>query len=154
MTSEQYQALLQGLAHVAVLPDPAALLNVGLLNIGEYRAVLVHEPGYDPNLLQVRLILGGFPAELKEVVTQKLLEMNYIAGYGGEWVYSLMPESGEAVLSARIHLDSNLSAQELWQVLSDCARHGGEMWDGMLAESEGGGNGVAPGLDFAAAQRA
>ncbi|MBC5766502.1 hypothetical protein [Ramlibacter albus] len=128
MNQEQYLALLRDLAHVACLSDASSLLTSGRIVIGELATLLVHDPRYDPGLLQVRYRLGAVPAELREVVLQALLEANYAAGYGGECVFSLMPESGDAVLTARLALAPSLSAQDLWQSLSDMARHGQEMW--------------------------
>jgi hypothetical protein len=46
MTSEQFQLLLQDLAHVAGLSDSSGLLKHGRVKIGELDAVLVHEPVY------------------------------------------------------------------------------------------------------------
>jgi hypothetical protein len=126
MTPEQYQYLLHELAHVAGLPYPMALMNHGRLKIGDVNAVLVYEPQYDPGLMQARLMLGCVPQELKAAVMEALLEANYFEGYGGECVFSLSPQSGEIVLSAH----------ELWQALSDVARHGSQMWETIMAECE------------------
>ena len=135
MTSEQYHALLRDLAHVAGLPDSLRLVRHGRLGIGECRAVLVHEPAYDPDILQLRLILGSVPEALKDVIAQALLEANYVEGYGGECVFSLAPESGDAVLTMRLHLPPTFSAQELWQELSDIARHGSQMWEAIVSHA-------------------
>ena len=136
MTPEQYQYLLHELAHVAGLPYPLALMNHGRLKIGDVNAVLIYEPQYDPDLMQARLLLGGVPHELRESVMEALLEANYFEGYGGECVFSLSPQSGEIVLTMRLPLLPSLSAQELWQALSDIARHGSQMWEAIMAENE------------------
>jgi hypothetical protein len=134
LTSYQFDALLRDLAHVAGLPETSALLTSGAFDIAGRRAVLVHKPDYDPDLLQMRLVLGSFPPELKPDITQALLELNYVAGFAGEWVYSLLPGSAQAVLTSRIHLHDTSSAHDLWQVLSDCARHGLELWESLLSD--------------------
>lgn len=136
MNPEQYQYLLHELAHVAGLPYPLALMNHGRLKIGDVSALLIYEPQYDPDLMQARLLLGSVPDELREAVMQALLEANYFEGYGGECVFSMSPQSGEIVLTMRLPLLPSLSAQELWQALSDIARHGSQMWETIMAECE------------------
>ena len=133
MTSEQYQSLLRELARVGGLADASALLDGGCLKIGELDVLLEHEPGYDPELLQVRALLGGFPEEQEHIITKALLQANYASGYGGECVFSLLPESDDVVLTMKMRLDASLSAQELWQSLSDIARHGTRMWKTVIS---------------------
>lgn len=134
MTSEQYQALLHELARVAGLSDTSSLLEHGRVTIGESSALLEHNPGYDADLLQVRLLLGRFPTEHADVVSKALLEANYISGYGGECVFSLLPGSDDVVITMRMKLHPSLSPQELWQELSDIARHGSKMWEEVVAK--------------------
>jgi hypothetical protein len=134
MTADQYQAILQELARVARVPDPSALIEAGRIEVSGHRALLVHEPDYDPHLLQVRIVLGAFPLEHREAVALGLLEANYLAGYGGEWVYSLLPETKEAVLTIRLPLVLTPNAQELWRLLSECVQQAGQMWESLLKE--------------------
>jgi hypothetical protein len=133
MTSEQYRSLLEELARVSGLGDSSSLLEHGRLKIGDINAVLEHDPKYDEHLLQVRMLLGGFPEQQQAVVTKALLEANYISGYGGECVFSLFPESDDVVLTMKMRLNAGPTAQELWQELSDIARHGGQMWETIVA---------------------
>ena len=137
MTSDQFSSLLRDLAQVAGLPETSALLSNGAVDIEGHRAVLVHKPDYDPDLLQMRLVLGSFPEQAKPAVAEALMEMNYVAGFAGEWVYSLLPGSPQAVLTSRINLDKTPTAQDLWQVLSDCAGHGLQLWESLLADVMG-----------------
>jgi hypothetical protein len=136
VTAEQFQALLQELARAAGLPDASGLLDHGRLNIGPWSSLLVHDAGYDPELLQVRMNLGGFAGEQRDVVMQALLEANYGEGWGGECVFSLSPDTGEVALTMRLELSPSLSAQELWQALSDIAQQGGRMWEEIAASSK------------------
>jgi hypothetical protein len=129
VTSEQYRSLLQELARVSGLADSSSLLEHGRVKIGELNAVLEHSPKYDEDLLQVRILLGALPPNDADMMTKALLEANYVSGYGGECVFSLMPETDDVVITMRLRLQSSLTAQELWQELSDIARHGGQMWE-------------------------
>jgi hypothetical protein len=135
VNSDQFGTLLKDLARVASLPEDSALLSSGALEIAGRRAVLVHKPEYDPDLLQVRLVLGSFPPDSKPAIATALLELNYVAGFAGEWVYSLLPDSAQAVLTSRIHLHEIPTAPELWQMLSDCAQHGLDLWESVLADA-------------------
>ncbi|MRD49552.1 CesT family type III secretion system chaperone [Caenimonas koreensis] len=134
MTSEQYQLLLQDLVRLSGLSDPSGLLEHGRVKIGDIDAVLEHEPNYDPDLLQVRMRLGTLPDNAEDL-TRAILEANYISGYGGECVFSLYPASDDVVITMKVRLLEALTAQELWQGISDVARHGGQMWQGILAAS-------------------
>lgn len=134
MTSDQYKALIQDLAHVAGLSDASSLLEYGRVMIGEGRALLVHDPDHDPDLLQVRVTLGNFAESLEVAVLQALMETNYVKGYAGDCVFSLRPGAQEAVLTMRLRLRQVASAQDLWQSLSDIARHGRQMWEEIMAE--------------------
>jgi hypothetical protein len=135
MTSEQFNLLLQDLARVAGLSDASGLLEHGRVKIGELDAVLVHEPSFDPDLLQVRIRLSTLPAQSEEL-TRALLEANYISGYGGECVFSLFPASDDVVITLRVKLESAMTAQELWQGISDVARHASQMWEGIAASAQ------------------
>jgi hypothetical protein len=132
MISEQYQLLLQELARVSGLADATGLVQHGRLKIGETDAVLAHEASYDANLLQVRLRLGRLP-EQHEDFTKALLEANYVSGYGGECVFSLYPGTDGVVITMRLRLHEQHTAQELWQELSDIARHGDQMWQSVVS---------------------
>ena len=132
MTSEQYKSLLRELARVGGLADPTPLLDHGRVKIGEVNVLLEHEPNYDENLLQVRMLLGGFPPENHDI-TRALLEANYISGYGGECVFSLFPQSDDVVVTMKMRLDSSMSPQDLWQQLSDVAAHGSRMWEAIVS---------------------
>ena len=135
MTSEQFNLLLQDLARVAGLSDASGLLEHGRVKIGELDAVLVHEPAFDAELLQVRIRLATLPAHSEEL-SRALLEANYISGYGGECVFSLFPASDDVVITLRLKLESAMSAQELWQGISDIARHATQMWDGIATTAQ------------------
>lgn len=146
MTSEQFRLLLEDLARVAGLADSSGLIEQGRVKIGELDAVLVHEPGYDADLLQVRMRLGALPPE-GEDLTRAILEANYVSGYGGECVFSLFPASDDVVITMRVKLDSSMSAQELWQGISDVSRHAGQMWEGIAASVQTSHGGLHPSLD-------
>ncbi|HVZ45011.1 MAG TPA: CesT family type III secretion system chaperone [Ramlibacter sp.] len=153
MTSEQYRLLLQDLARVAGMADAKGLLENGRVRIGEFNALLVHEPTYDEDLLQVRILLGGFPAEQSDIVAKALLEANYVSGFGGECVFSLFPDSDDVVITMRMRLHSSLRAQELWQELSDIAKHGSQMWQGIAAAVQPAPGSFLPHLQSAEGQR-
>ena len=144
MTAEQYRQLLHELAHVAGLSDSSAMLTQGRVKIGDLNALLVHAPDYDPRLLQVRLSLGSVPEDTRSAIAQALLEANYVEGYGGECVFSLRPETGDAVLTMRLKLESGLSAQELWQSLSNVAYHGTQMWESIRSQAQPSHGGFPP----------
>lgn len=131
MTSEQYQSLLRELAHVGGLADPTPLLIHGRVKVGDLNVLLEHDPNYDENLLQVRMLLGGFPPEQQDIL-KALLEANYMSGYGGECVFSLFPQSDDVVVTMKMRLDSAMSAQDLWKQLSDVAAHGSRMWEAIV----------------------
>jgi hypothetical protein len=133
MTSEQYRALLEELARVGGLADPAPLLSEGRVTVGESSAVLAHDPGYDPDLLQVRILLGEFPAEHAETIMRGALETNYLNGYGGECVFSLYPRLNHLVATVRVRLRHGMSGQELWQDLSDMVRMAVQVWEESIA---------------------
>ncbi|RYX89599.1 MAG: hypothetical protein EOO28_32365 [Comamonadaceae bacterium] len=135
MNAEQYQLLLQDLARVAGMADTAGLVAHGRLKIGELDAVMDHDPKYDENLLQVRMRLGTLPAE-SEDLTRAILEANYVSGYGGECVFSLFPASDDVIITMRVRLDASMSAQELWQGISDVARHAAQMWQGIVTVAQ------------------
>ena len=135
MTSEQYRALLQELAHVGGLSDATSLLEHGRVMIGELSAVLEHEPRYDEHLLQVRFLVGSFPQADAFAIAKSLLEANYVGGYGGECVFSVVPDSDDVVVTLKVHLHPSLTAQELWQDLSAVARHASELWEQVASSS-------------------
>jgi hypothetical protein len=135
MTSEQYQHLLRDLAHVAGMSDPSGLIEHGRVKIGELDAVLEHEPQYDSDLLQVRMRLGTLPPAGQDL-SRAILEANYVSGYGGECVFSLYPASDDVIITMRVRLQESMTAQELWQGVSDVARHGGQMWQGIVAVAQ------------------
>ncbi|HTH80065.1 MAG TPA: CesT family type III secretion system chaperone [Ramlibacter sp.] len=150
MTSEQYRLLLDELARVSGLADSSGLLEHGRVKIGEVDAVLEHQPAYDEHLLQVRMRLGTLPVDDRDL-TRAILEANYISGYGGECVFSLYPASDDVIITMRMRLEESLTAQELWQGISDIARHGTQMWQGIAAATQTAGgmfsdSGAAPGL--------
>ena len=135
MNAEQYKHLLQDLARVSGLADPASLVGQGRVRVGDLNAVLEHDPHYDENLLQLRFMLGRFPPEGTDALAKALLEANYISGYGGECVFSLFPESDDVVITMRLRLEEGMTAQELWQEISDVARQGSEMWERVVAQA-------------------
>ena len=135
MTSEQYQLLLQDLALVAGKADASGLVDHGRVKIGELDAVLEHDPKYDEHLLQVRMRLGTLPPE-GEDLTRAILEANYVSGYGGECVFSLFPASDDVIITMKVRLLEGLSAQELWQGISDVARHSSQMWQGIMSVAQ------------------
>ena len=135
MTSDQYKLLLQELARVAGLADSSGLIDHGRVKIGEVDAVLEHNPDYDENLLQVRTRMGTLP-EQSDQLTRAILEANYVSGYGGECVFSLYPASDDVVVTMRFRLVEALSPQELWQSISDIARHSSEMWEGIVSVAQ------------------
>jgi hypothetical protein len=135
VTSDQYKLLLQDLARVAGLVDSSGLVDHGRVKIGEVDAVLEHNPDYDDNLLQVRMRMGTLPEEGDDLV-RAILEANYVSGYGGECVFSLYPASDDVVVTMRFRLVEALSPQELWQAISDIARHGSQMWEGIVAVAQ------------------
>ncbi|MES2785970.1 MAG: CesT family type III secretion system chaperone [Pseudomonadota bacterium] len=131
MTSEQYKMLLQDLACVAGLADASALLENGRMKVGDLDCVLEHSPAYDEKLLQVRMRLGTMPRNTSEL-TRAILEANYVSGYGGECVFSLYPKSDDVVITMKVRLQDSLTAQELWQCITDVAQHGSQMWEGIV----------------------
>lgn len=145
MTADQYKSLLEELARVAGLADASGLIERGLVKVGELDAVLVHEPAYDENLLQVRMRLGTLP-ERGEELTRALLEANYVSGYGGECVFSLFPQTDDVVITLRVKLVAHMSPQELWQSISDTARQAGSMWESVTAAVQTTQGGLHPGL--------
>ncbi len=135
MNSEQYHALLQDLARRANMADPSGLVDHGRVRIGELDAVLEHAPAYDPTLLQVRLRLGALPQQGDELV-RAVLEANYTSGYGGECVFSLYPATDDVIITMRVRLQESMTGQELWQGISDVARHASDIWDGIAATAQ------------------
>jgi hypothetical protein len=135
MTSEQYKLLLQDLAQVAGMTDAAGLTQHGRVKIGDLDAVLEHDPKYDDQLLQVRMRLGTLPPE-GEDLTRAILEANYVSGYGGECVFSLFPASDDVIITMKVRLLDGLSAQELWQGISDVARQSSQMWQGIVSVAQ------------------
>jgi len=132
MNSEQYRLLLEDLARVSAMGDSVSLLEHGRLKVGELEAVLEHEPTYDDKLLQLRMRIGSLPRDSAEL-TRAILEANYVGGYGGECVFSLFPATDDVVVTMRLRLEQSLTAQELWQSMSDLARHASQMWQGITA---------------------
>ena len=114
-----------------MLADPTALLEHGRLKVGELDCVLEHSPEYDERLLQVRMRLGTMPSDTADLA-RSILEANYVSGYGGECVFSLYPKSDDVVITMKVRLQESLTAQELWQVISDVAQHGSQMWEGIV----------------------
>lgn len=135
MNSEQYKLLLQDLARVAGLADSSGLVEHGRVKVGDLDAVLDHDPKYDESLLQVRMRLGTLPAD-GEDLTRAILEANYVSGYGGECVFSLFPASDDVIITMRVRLDQAMTAQELWQGISDVARHASQMWQGIVTVAQ------------------
>ncbi|MES2632704.1 MAG: CesT family type III secretion system chaperone [Pseudomonadota bacterium] len=131
MTSEQYMVLLQDLARVAGLANPSALMENGRLKVQDLDCVLEHSPAYDEKLLQVRMRLGTMPSDTTDL-TRAILEANYVSGYGGECVFSLYPKSDDVIITMKVRLQESLTAQELWQGISDVAQHGSQMWEGIV----------------------
>ncbi|MES2785969.1 MAG: CesT family type III secretion system chaperone [Pseudomonadota bacterium] len=135
MNSEQYHALLQDLARRANMADPSGLVEHGRVRIGELDAVLEHAPAYDPTLLQVRLRLGALPQQGDDLV-RAVLEANYTSGYGGECVFSLYPATDDVIITMRVRLQEAMTGQELWQGISDVARHASDIWDGIATAAQ------------------
>lgn len=135
MNSDQFKLLLQDLALVADMTDARGLVDHGRVKIGELDAVLEHDPKYDDQLLQVRMRLGTLPPE-GEDLTRAILEANYVSGYGGECVFSLFPASDDVIITMKVRLLEGLSAQELWQGISDVARHSSQMWQGIMSVAQ------------------
>jgi hypothetical protein len=129
MTSDQYALLLADLARVAGLSgfQAAALSAQGHITVGGLPAVLVHDESFEPDLLQARIVAGSVADAIKPVVMQAMLESNYLHGWGNECVFSLLPRSGEVVLTLRVALQPSLSAQDLWHALDDVAGRGRAM---------------------------
>jgi hypothetical protein len=125
--------LLQDLAHIAGLADPADLVDHGRVKIGLLDALLVHDPAYDDGLLQVRIRMGAFSPRDVEM-TRSVLEANYTNGYGGECVFSLLPGTDDLVVTLRMRLDEKLSVHELWRHLSDISRNASVIWENVVAD--------------------
>lgn len=132
MTPDQYQALLEELARAAGLPEPSSLLEHGRLRIDGRSALLVHDAAHDPGLLQLRMVLGEVPRGREALLMSGLLRANYIGGYAGECVFSLFPTSDEVVVTMRMRLAPALTAQELWQSLSETASQATRAWGDLL----------------------
>jgi hypothetical protein len=135
MTSEQYQSLLQELARMGGLANPALLLNEGRVKVGDLNVRLEHDVRGDGNLLQVRMLLGGFAAPQRESMTKALLEANYLHGYGGDCVFSVFPESDDVIMTMKMQVNSSMTAQELWQHLSALAQRATRMWDEVVSNA-------------------
>lgn len=133
MTSDQYQALLTDMARTAGLADSTELLRDGRLRIDDRDALLEHDPRYDEHLLQVRILLGELPPPADESPARALLKANYVAGYGGDCVFSLYPTSDEIVLTLRLPLRDTLSGQELLGRLSEAVAAGMAVWERLAA---------------------
>lgn len=132
MNSEQYHSLLVDLATRSKMAEPSGLVDHGRVKIGELDAVLEHAPAYDPKLLQVRLRMGALPQKGDDLV-RAVLEANYTSGYGGECVFSLYPATDDVIITMRVKLEESMTGQELWQGISDVARHASQIWEGIAA---------------------
>jgi len=133
MNTDQFQTLLAEFAHIAQLADPSDLLKHHRLQLGGVETALEHQPAFDPDLLQLRVQLGTFDESQRDEVLTALLESNYLIGYGGQCVYSLLPTTNDVVLTMRLQLDESISAQELWQQMSDLVRHSSELWQQVMS---------------------
>jgi hypothetical protein len=135
MTSDEYRSLLQQLATEAAMADPSGLVDHGRVKIGEHSAWLEHEPAYDSKLVQLRMLLGGLGPAHTGPAPQALLEANYVNGYGGDCVFSLLPETDDVVVTIKLRLQQGMTAREFWQDLSDAAHHGAKLWDEAVAKA-------------------
>ena len=141
MNADQFQRLLEDLALAGGLADSSNLLEHGRLQIGPFDMVLEHAPEFDPDLLQVHVHLGSFDDGHRLALTTALLEANVIGGYAGLCVFGLVPGTSEVVMQMRVVLDDGMQAHDLWQELSDIARHGNTGWQALL---DSAGAAVAP----------
>lgn len=135
MTSDEFRDLMRQLATEAAMSDATSLVEHGRVMIGERSAWLEHEPTYDDKLVQVRILLGTLEQGQAGGAARALLEANYVNGYGGDCVFSLLPESEQAVVTLKVRLKPAMSAREFWQDLSDAAHHGGKLWDEAVART-------------------
>lgn len=136
MNAEQFQLLLQDLAKVAGLADPDLLVDQCRVRVGGMTVVLEHSPDENPDVLYVRAHLGRFEEEHRAVITTALLETNFINGWGGMRVFSLVPQTDQVVLTVSTPLLAATTAHDLWQVLSDVASQGGTMWSQITAAAD------------------
>jgi len=139
MTSDQFHSLLQELARASGLQEGSGLLEHGRVRIGDFDAVLEHEPRYDAKLLQVRVMLGAVGDGERDIIVRGLLEANYAHGYGGECIFSIYPGSEDVVVTLKVRLTESTDAKALWQQLSDVTRHGSELWEGIAAKARPSG---------------
>jgi hypothetical protein len=133
MEAYQYKALIAEFAQLAGLADPKELTEKGLVNIGGLDMLLHYDHAFDPELLQVRIDLGDPPENKFLAVMVTLMSANYVLGNGGTFVFSLLPETTRVVFTAQQKIDTQFTAQDLWQALSDIARQSRNVWDGTQA---------------------
>jgi hypothetical protein len=133
MTSDQYQTLLQDLARVSGLHDAASLLNHGRATVDEMKVVLEHNPDYDENLLQLRLLLGEIPPDLQGIGSA-LLATSYLSGR--DCFFSLYPKTDTVVMAMNLRLGVSLTAQELLQQLTATVEAASQAWSELLREGE------------------
>jgi hypothetical protein len=113
MNAEQFQLLLQDLAKVAGLADPDLLVDQCRVRVGGMTVVLEHSPDENPDVLYVRAHLGRFEEEHRAVITTALLETNFINGWGGMRVFSLVPQTDQVVLTVSTPLLAATTAHAL-----------------------------------------
>jgi hypothetical protein len=136
MNAEQFHLILKDLAKVAGLADPALLVDQCRVRVGGMNVVLEHSPDENPDVLFVRAHLGRLEEKHRALITTVLLETNFVNGWGGIRVFSLVPQTDQVVLTVSTPLLAATTPHDLWQVLSDVASQGGTMWRQITAAAD------------------
>lgn len=111
MNTEDYQHLIQRFCEQERL-DPVDLLRDGLLTVDGRRVAMHFEPGISADHILVRAELGEIPDRILVECLRSMLITNHQWGLDGS-VFSLQPDSAQAVLTTRILANASTTAPEL-----------------------------------------
>ena len=90
-----YGQRLQAFAHHLQLPDPAQLIDEGLLRVGATNVRLHFDPELDGNAIWLRLDLGVLATDHVLAVSTSVLQANCTTGIGAGAVFGFMPTGAD-----------------------------------------------------------
>lgn len=117
MSIENYQALINDLCELTVIPNPETLYEMASLRIRGIDFSLLYKDGPGAGEVLIYCGFGPLPQQQRETIMQRLLETNlYLFNGQNSPSLSYNPETGQVVLVSVLLLDA-LTAQRLLDML-------------------------------------
>lgn len=147
MNNPKYESLLREFCEVVNVKEVDALLETGHLRIDDCDLALMHDEQLDAEAIFVYVDFGELPADKKKVDSYRsMLQANYFIGSPHDGQLSIQPETGRAVLAARVVMSRVDDGNEFAEILSGYVEQA-EQWRDSAKEKESAAQPIGPAPD-------